>query len=416
MARQQPPSHAIEIGLHGFGRSLHIRLNRGLAAGLLVLVPLALSCGVGSTLYVAFHDQVLTALLTRQSDMEYAYEDRISALRSQLDERAASSDPRAFDAAIREVEARGARLEAHAAMIDAQLLAAGAGPMGAAGRYAVPSPALDGDVHPAPSAPTTDLRMGEAAGLASSAAGLASSTAGLASLTARLTAIEARQAGAVRRLSEPVLAHIGQLRTALAQTGVPAQRWAGPRGVGGPFVPVPPSGAGVDVEQGIDVLREARAEAARLEAVALAVPLRKPVEGPLEVTSTFGARLDPFYGRPALHTGVDLLAAAGAAVRATAAGTVTMAGPDGGYGNMVEIDHGHGVATRYAHLSAIAVGVGRKVAAGDVVGRAGSSGRATGPHLHYETRIDGEPVDPARFLRAGAPLTTDASAVAASQP
>ncbi|HTJ01527.1 MAG TPA: M23 family metallopeptidase, partial [Methylovirgula sp.] len=79
----------------------------------------------------------------------------------------------------------------------------------------------------------------------------------------------------------------------------------------------------------------------------------------------------------------------------------SFAGSDGGYGNMVEVDHGNGLRTRYAHLSSISVRQGEKVEIGEVVGHIGETGRATGPHLHYETRINGEPVDPARFLRAG---------------
>jgi murein DD-endopeptidase MepM/ murein hydrolase activator NlpD len=80
---------------------------------------------------------------------------------------------------------------------------------------------------------------------------------------------------------------------------------------------------------------------------------------------------------------------------------VTMAGRNGGYGNMVEVDHGNGFATRYAHLSAIDVEVGQTVRIGQIVGKTGSTGRSTGPHLHYETRVDGEAVDPQKFLRAG---------------
>ena len=94
----------------------------------------------------------------------------------------------------------------------------------------------------------------------------------------------------------------------------------------------------------------------------------------------------------------------GAPVQATAAGRVTAAEHAGGYGNMVEVDHGRGLVTRYAHLSGTAVAVGQRVEAGAVVGFAGSTGRSTGSPLHYETRIDGEPVDPQRFLRAGAQL------------
>ena len=91
-------------------------------------------------------------------------------------------------------------------------------------------------------------------------------------------------------------------------------------------------------------------------------------------------------------------------MHATAAGTVAIAGWDGGYGNLVEINHGHGLSTRYGHLSKILVKVGEHVRTGDVIGRVGSTGRSTGPHLHYETRINGEPVNPSRFLRAGIKL------------
>jgi murein DD-endopeptidase MepM/ murein hydrolase activator NlpD len=123
--------------------------------------------------------------------------------------------------------------------------------------------------------------------------------------------------------------------------------------------------------------------------------------GDPDLTSGFGARIDPFTRSPALHTGLDFRADHGAPVRAAGAGRVIGAEYAGGYGNMVEVDHGNGVTTRYAHLSAIAVGVGQTVAAGTVLGRAGSTGRSTGAHLHYETRINDEPVDPQRFLRAG---------------
>ena len=91
-------------------------------------------------------------------------------------------------------------------------------------------------------------------------------------------------------------------------------------------------------------------------------------------------------------------------MRASADGTVTAAGWSGGYGQSVDIDHGNGLSTRYAHLSSIDVRVGQTVKSGQVLGKVGSSGRSTGPHLHYETRIRGEAVDPQRFLRAGARL------------
>ena len=94
----------------------------------------------------------------------------------------------------------------------------------------------------------------------------------------------------------------------------------------------------------------------------------------------------------------------GSTVKATGAGRVVHAGPMGGYGDMVEVDHGNGLATRYGHLSEILVTEGQEVEAGAPLGRLGSTGRSTGPHLHYEVRVDGEPVDPTRYLRAGGAL------------
>jgi murein DD-endopeptidase MepM/ murein hydrolase activator NlpD len=143
----------------------------------------------------------------------------------------------------------------------------------------------------------------------------------------------------------------------------------------------------------------------RLNRTLALVPYRKPVIGEVEFTSGFGVRSDPFLGRPAMHTGLDFRAAMGDPVRATANGKVTSAGWAGGYGRMIEIDHGNGLATRYGHLSEIGVKVGDTIKIGQVIGAVGSTGRSTGPHLHYETRIDGEAVDPQKFLRAGVRLS-----------
>jgi murein DD-endopeptidase MepM/ murein hydrolase activator NlpD len=131
------------------------------------------------------------------------------------------------------------------------------------------------------------------------------------------------------------------------------------------------------------------------------LPISRPMPPEFETTSGFGPRSDPFTRTLAMHTGIDFRAPSGAPVRATAPGKVTEAGYAGGYGNMVEIDHGNGLSTRYAHLSSINVDVGDSIAKGGVLGRVGTTGRSTGPHLHYETRIDGDATDPSRFIRAG---------------
>ena len=109
------------------------------------------------------------------------------------------------------------------------------------------------------------------------------------------------------------------------------------------------------------------------------MPIRKPMTGELESTSGFGMRADPFIRAPAMHTGLDFRADIGEPARATAAGTVTIAGWNGGYGKMVEIDHGNGFATRYAHLSQIDVEVGQPIRIGQIVGKVGSTGTLDRP-------------------------------------
>ena len=121
------------------------------------------------------------------------------------------------------------------------------------------------------------------------------------------------------------------------------------------------------------------------------------------ISSGFGERTDPFTGGGEFHEGIDFAAPAGTRIRAVAAGIVTWAGPRGGYGNMVQIDHGNGYATRYGHSEKVLVHVGETVKRGDVVALVGDTGRSTGPHVHFEVLKNGHEVNPARFvaLRAG---------------
>jgi murein DD-endopeptidase MepM/ murein hydrolase activator NlpD len=115
-------------------------------------------------------------------------------------------------------------------------------------------------------------------------------------------------------------------------------------------------------------------------------------------TSRFGYRISPFTGRSALHAGLDIAAAPGSPVYATADGIVTFAGYDEGYGKMVTIDHGYGVTTRFGHNSQIYVQVGQRVSRWDVIASVGNTGRSTGPHCHYEVRVNGVPRDPALYI------------------
>lgn len=134
------------------------------------------------------------------------------------------------------------------------------------------------------------------------------------------------------------------------------------------------------------------------------LPIKYPVAG-AKVSSRFGNRRDPFLGRQAFHAGIDFKARHGTSVNAVAKGKVVSAGWKGGYGKMVEIDHGNGTTTRYAHLSSILVRVGQYVDSNSRIGRIGSTGRSTGPHLHYEIRKNGKAVNPSLYLNAGLKLS-----------
>jgi len=135
-----------------------------------------------------------------------------------------------------------------------------------------------------------------------------------------------------------------------------------------------------------------------LEHGVIAIPSAQPVEH-LAFTSNYGIRSDPFRGTAAMHAGVDIPGPVGTPVYATADGMVDRAERSGGYGNLVELDHGKGIQTRYGHLSKILVEAGTRVHRGQLIALMGSTGRSTGPHLHYEVRIDGHAVNPVPFLQ-----------------
>jgi murein DD-endopeptidase MepM/ murein hydrolase activator NlpD len=230
----------------------------------------------------------------------------------------------------------------------------------------------------------------------------------LVRLQTSLDKVESRQLAALSSVEDSMESRVRRMRGVFTDLGLdmPQLEAATPRsGTGGPYVPVRlPPNAGA-FERQLYRINVTRAQAERLSRTLALVPYRKPVIGEVEFTSGFGVRNDPFLGRPAMHTGLDFRAGSGDPVRATANGKVVSSGWSGGYGRMVEIDHGNGLSTRYGHLSEISVKIGDQIRIGQVIGAVGSTGRSTGPHLHYETRIDGEAVDPQKFLRAGVRLS-----------
>ena len=136
------------------------------------------------------------------------------------------------------------------------------------------------------------------------------------------------------------------------------------------------------------------------QAKKVAVPTTRPVDTGW-YSSNYGWRIDPFTGQKAFHEGVDFMADSGASIHAAGGGIVVYADTNGGYGNMVEIDHGNGLISRYAHASKVLAKVGDVVMKGQKIGEVGSTGRSTGPHLHFEVRHRGAPQNPEQYLHLG---------------
>ncbi|MFI4986335.1 MAG: peptidoglycan DD-metalloendopeptidase family protein [Alphaproteobacteria bacterium] len=240
-------------------------------------------------------------------------------------------------------------------------------------------------------------------------------------LEQRLASLQSDQDALVARLSERAKSHNVAVEHTIAMTGLDVgklmaqveknspivQRPVKP-GVGGPFVAYRPelvpfgktSLHSSEIELVVATLDKQEERREGLNRVLAHLPLASPIDD-YRVMSDFGKRIDPINGRLAMHEGVDLTSEPGAPVLATAPGIVTFAGWNGSYGKMVEIDHGMGVRTRYAHLKSVVVETGHKVAARTEVGIMGSTGRSTGTHVHYEILVDEQHYNPMNFIKAG---------------
>ncbi len=220
----------------------------------------------------------------------------------------------------------------------------------------------------------------------------------LGELSGRLFKLESQAGQLSQRIG--LLPGDGPRSAAGATAAVPAR--AASTDSGGPMLPPREAAEGLDALQErlslLELQIERVAEAASLQNLALMrLPTRLPLDD-AERVSGFGNRDDPFTGRRAFHAGLDFAAAPGTPIQAAGGGTVAFAGVKSDYGQVVEIDHGNGLMTRYAHASRLWVKTGDLVAPGDAIAAVGSSGRSTGPHLHFEVLRHGEAVNPRRYL------------------
>ncbi|MDJ0949774.1 MAG: M23 family metallopeptidase [Alphaproteobacteria bacterium] len=237
----------------------------------------------------------------------------------------------------------------------------------------------------------------------------------LRNLELTLAVLQVSQEKVMARVTERTEGRIDQVARIIEMTGIEVSRFlksgasrraaaAMLTGQGGPFV-----GAGSDEELVGDqdplrvkvaALDNRLGQWDRLESVLESMPLAPPVDH-YRLTSRFGSRKDPVNGRWARHYGIDLANHLNTPVLSPAPGTVVFAGRNGRYGRYLEIDHGNGFRTRYGHLRKMLVKKGEKVQFRQEIAKLGSSGRSTGPHLHYEVLVNGKPIDPLKFIAAG---------------
>lgn len=420
-ARAQPQrrrqGHRTDYTLVHAGRQVRL----GPVAFWIVVGSLVVMAGwsVATGTYFAFHDDVLKRLIARQAEMQFAYEDRIAELRAQVDRITSRQllDQEQFEQKLDQVARKQATLEQRASMLHSLGDPATTGSIKPSGKGAAPettrgsnilkpSPINDTVIFSAP--PDREAR------LESRIVAFASATPGnrmrggvdgaLLRMQDSLDKLEQQQTASLNSLEANFDSKARRMRGVLADLGLdsgktPEIKMALAGATGGPFVPVKPDAG--NFERQIYRINLARNHVDRLTRTLASVPVRKPVFGEIDMSSPFGMRMDPFMKGPAIHTGIDMRGDTGDPVRATANGSITIAGVNGGYGKLIEIDHGNEITTRYGHLSEIDVKVGQSVKLGQIIGKIGSTGRSTGPHLHYETRVDGEAVNPEKYLRAG---------------
>lgn len=382
----QPASERIVI--ERGGRRIALGLPRYGVPAIATVLALVFAWSIAAGVYVIFHDAVVAELRHGADVSAKGYQAQLAAMRDEL-ERARTRrlvEKSGFDDSFDELVQRQAAIEKRQQRLDALTDSVS---LSAADRADVTS-----SLKPVPVDEARPSLDG-----AEPVGGLRPSTPGATEkMKSSMNAIELNQARTLEHLARKTTDRRRTLERVyeLARLRRPATDDG--RARGGPFEPAP-SGA-LTFDTRADEVEAERAVVAAFERGLARAPLRTPAPG-APISSGFGVRPDPFLGRAAFHAGIDFERGAGEDVRATAAGRVVSAGWSGGYGEMVEVDHGGGLSTRYGHLSSILVKTGDEVRIGSLVGRVGSTGRSTGPHLHYETRVNGDAVDPMRFLNAG---------------
>ena len=380
------------------------RINPVVTSSLLGLSALLAVGVMASSAYLFLRDDLTKAALMQQAKMQHLYEDRIANLRAQVD---LATSRQMLDQRL--VENRVAKLmlrqqEIGAMQKEVRNLIRRAAPIAGGSDFTVPIPKKS-----AKSSTQKGLRLGSLVGttnpfaspvdpVTSNAAAIATASIIqqdgdiLDSVEKSLQQTEQSQIAEIKELKKRADAKLQRIATILKKRGIKLPTKSA---IGGPLIELK---SGIDLANSMDALDASLAQLTKLRDVAQRIPQGSPTPGK-KISSRYGTRKDPFTGRAAVHGGLDYRAKRGTPVLATAQGKVVKAGRQGGYGKLVEVDHGGGITTRYAHLSRIKVKVGQRIKKGQAIGKVGSTGRSTGPHLHYEVRRRGRTMNPIHFVR-----------------
>ena len=354
-----------------------------------------------ATSYLVLRDDLIGATVARQARLQHAYEDRISALRTQVDRITSRQllDQQLMESKVVELIERQEQLTSRGGQLGSVLKKAKAELGGipvpnakpAEKRASLVDPLTTGGIAASLFAKDDSAQEGQ------SAADRADKL--FVAINRSLRDIDTAQVKQIRVLADTARDGADRIQAALAATGGAAPEPA-ETAEGGPFIAADSAEAMSSFSAQVQELDTELGRFRQAKKQARRYPLANPLPG-ADITSTFGTRTDPLLGTAAFHSGMDFRSATGEPIHAAAGGKVILAGRNGGYGNMVEIEHAGGLTTRYAHMSRIDVTEGQEIMPGDTVGAVGSTGRSTGPHLHYEVRRNGDAINPAMFIRAG---------------
>ena len=403
--REQHPT----VTLRHNGRESSVTLKPVTTALSVCVVASIIIGGIVAGAYVSMKDDLVSATLARHARMQHAYEDRITSLRAQVDLVTSRQllDQQAVENRVDELMERQATIGARQVRVRAALNRA----------KTVRSLSIGKDAHqllldPTPNSsipklekPSLGLRLGSLVGTSDpfgsgifqpdSNTQLAESSPDsvlFEQMEESLRSTEQAQISELAKLKQGAEQNYMRIAGFLDQFNIHASEETG---TGGPLIALKSGDHFLDMLNSLNTSLEA------LDAIrgkALSLPHGSPTPGQ-KISSGFGSRRDPFTKRRAVHSGLDYKARHGTPVFATASGVVVKAKRSGGYGKLIEVDHGNGLTTRYAHLSQMKVNVGQRIKWGQLIGKVGSTGRSTGPHLHYEVRKNGQARNPIKFVR-----------------